>query len=359
MINLLNISDSEDIYQLIWELSESTHGGNLEENAQRMLDAMLPFRQEIANWGRARGTPDAYRAVVDYNLEMAEQCRLTGDEALESSCYTAARLYSRKLLKKTWKLEDFHLVCSIEYMKLNLLWEREDEGSGKMACMQLLNHAHGYANLNPQWDRVEYLEELATIYEVNAKWFGMYDPQGVWHEKCRIQARKLRMYLQSLNHRKELALLRDDYINAAQRYMNSYGDWDLKQARACLKRALNLMKRNPRLPHTRYLLPSCYDRIAQTYVEEEEYARIKTKQVYSEEKRVADRTKSKDYHLKALDAWLAFLRYQQRTGNKMDVTAMCLRDCYEALAEDFGCLPGEKNGKKAEKYRQKAAQIKT
>lgn len=359
MVNLLNLNGPEDVYELINDVADGARGGSQEGIVLRQLEMMRPYRQEILAWAQIDETAEKLQAALRYLLEMADLCGYLGRAQEEKQLHKQAIRLAKQILELTGDLEDFQQLCSVMHRQLNLMWYLEDEMGGKLACTRFLDSAQMYYAAHREWNRQEFLEELARIYGANAKWYGVYDRNGAWHALCTMRAQRIRLYLDQLRSREDLVNLRGSLFDAAARYMDEHSKyWNPREARACLLRALSLMKRNPKLPHTRYLLPSCYDRIARTYVAEEEYARIKTKRVYTDERRIADRTKSRDYQLKALDAWLAFLRYQQRTGNKMEVTAMCLRECYEALAEDFGCLPGEKNEKKAEKYRQKAAEVK-
>ena len=62
MINLLNLTDAEDIYSLMAGLAEDAHGGSMDQCAQRQLDAMEPFRVEICAWARGKGDPEAKQA---------------------------------------------------------------------------------------------------------------------------------------------------------------------------------------------------------------------------------------------------------------------------------------------------------
>ena len=356
MINLLNLTDAEDIYSLMAGLAEDAHGGSMDQCAQRQLDAMEPFRVEICAWARGKGDPEAKQAALSYLLEMAELCAHLGDEEREAMLYGHAKQFARDILAENDTQEDFQQLCRITYRQLAIYWENQQEMPGKTTCNYLLRLARTLYSMHPEWDRQECLEELAKIYGINAKWYGTYDRNSAWHTLCVVRAEKIRLYLDQLRCRKDLANLRDSLFDAAERFMDEYWEWDPKQARRCLIQALNLMKRNPWLSLNGYLIATAYDRIARTYESEEEYARI-NRLDYSAQKRISSRRTAKDYRLKALDPWLNFLRHRERQKLDVSVARMCLRDCYEALAEDFGSLPGEKNAAKAKKYRQKADQI--
>ena len=56
MINLLNLTDAEDIYSLMAGLAEDAHGGSADQCAQRQLDAMEPMLRE----GCAGQLPEIY-----------------------------------------------------------------------------------------------------------------------------------------------------------------------------------------------------------------------------------------------------------------------------------------------------------
>ena len=356
MINLLNLTDAEDIYSLMAGLAEDAHGGSADQCAQRQLDAMEPFRAEICAWARGNGDPDAKQAALSYLLEMADLSAHLGDGEREGRLYAAAKQFARDILVETDSLEDFQQLCRVTYRQLAIYWDEQQEMPGKTTCNYLLQLARTMYRMHPEWDRQECLEELAKIYGINAKWYGTYDRNSAWHTLCVVRAKKIRLYLDHLHCRKDLEDLRDSLFDAAERFMDEYWDWDPKQARQCFIQALNLMKRNPWLSVNGYLTASAYDRIAQTYESEEEYARINELE-YSSGKRISSRCKAKDYRLKSLNLWLNFLRHRERQKLDTGVARMCLRDCYEALAEDFGCLPGEKNAAKAKKYRQKAEEI--
>ena len=360
MINLLNLTDAEDIYSLMADLAEDAHGGDAETCARRQLDTMEPYRPEICKWARSADDVLARQAALSYLWKMAELCRQLGDEEREFRLYSEAKHFARDILAENDDLEAFLQLCQLSYRQLAIYWEREQEFPGKTTCNYLLRLARTLYAAHPEWNRQRCLEELARIYDLHAKWYGMYcnegDRNGAWHVLCRVRAGKIRLYLNRLQSRDELVTLRQNLFDAAERYMDVYWDWDLKQARGCLLQALNLMKRNPKLPNTNYLTAAAYERIARTYEEEEEYARIKQLE-FPEQKRIACREKAKEYRIREMNAWMHFLAYRQRRGLDTDVARMCLRDCYEGLAEDFSCLPGEKNAAKAKKYRQKAEDL--
>ncbi len=359
-MNLLNLSSPEDIYELMNDVAEAAGGGSLDENTRRQLEIMDSYREEIANCVREKGTEEWLQAALSYVLEMADLCCHLDEPQLEKNLIGQAKVFAKRILEQNGDLESFQQFCRVMHHQLSILWYEEDELAGKTTCSYFLTTARMCYAAHPEWNKEEFLEELAKIYGVNAKWFGILhnieDRNRAWSTLCTVRSGRIRLYLDTLRCRKDLENLLQNLLDASARYMDPYWDWDLKQARCCLFQALNLMRRNPKLPNICYLTASVYDRIACSYADEEEYARIKGL-AFSEQKRIACRTKAKEYRVKALNAWLNFLAYRQRNDLDTDVARMCLRDCYEGLAEDCGCLPGEKNAAKAKKYRQKAEAV--
>ena len=359
-MNLLNLSSPEDIYELMNDVAEEARGGSLDDSTRRQLEIMDSYRLEIATCVREQGTEEWLQAALSYILEMADLCCHLDESYLEKDLIDQAKVLAKRLLERSGDLESFQRFCRVMHRKLSLLWYEEDELAGKTTCGYFLATARMFYRAHPEWNREEFLEELAKIYGVNAKWFGIIrnvqDCNRAWSTLCTVRSGRIRLYLDTLRCRKDLENLLQNLLDASAHYMNPYWDWDLKQARSCLFQALNLMKRNPWLPNSSYLTATAYGCLARTYEEEEEYARIKHLE-FPEQKRIACRAKARAYRIRELNGRISFLAYRQRSGLDTDVAVMCLRDCYEGLAEDCSCLPGEKNAKKAEKYRQKAEEL--
>lgn len=356
-MNLLNLSSPEDIYELMSDVARETRGGTLDDCTRRQLEILQSYRKEIVSCVREWGTEGWIQAALCYVLEMADLCCHLDEADMEKELIGQAKVLARRLLDRDGDIDSFRQFCRVMHRQLNLLWYEEDELAGKTTCGYFLATARMCYAAHPEWNKEEFLDELAQIYGVNAKWFGVYDRNGAWHTLCVLRANQIRLYLDTLRCRKDLEKLLQSQFDAAYRFMDRYGpDWDPKQARTCMLRALHLLRRNPKLPNRCYLMASVYDRVAAAYEEEEEYARSRHLD-FPEQKRISDRAKARDYRMKAMDGWLNFLRQRQHDHLDTDVARMCLRDCYEGLAEDFSCLPGEKNAAKAEKYRRKAESV--
>lgn len=356
MINLLNLTDPEDAYLLISDIAEEARGRSIDEITQRQLEGMLLYLDEVNRWAQHGEDAEALYAGVAYNLELADLCSHLDEEEQEAVSIIQAFLLATKLMKVRGTLHDFELLCRVIYRRMNLFWYQEDEKSGKRLCHHLCAEAWTYSRAHPEWDRKGFLEELAKIYEENAKWYGKFSPEESWHQVCRIRGQRLRLYLARLQEREMLVQLRQDHFNAAGRYRDSYHDWDLKKARSHLNSALNLMKKHPKLPHTCYLRAAAYEGIAWTYVEEEDYART-MKLPFSPEKREHSLLRAKEYQVKALDAYLAWRDYLLRRGENPAAALEGLRYCYIDLADICEMISGEKNARKAEKYRRLAAKL--
>ena len=349
---LLNLNTPDDVRQLMRAADEEAWGGTEDAFHRRKLVFMEAYREEVVSWADRVGSWKAGSAALNYIMEMADLCCDLGETEAENSLLTQAMDISRRIMEETGDLVDFRYFCRVHHRYLTNLWSEDNFRVGREVCDQLLETARKWYKNNTVWNKKAflqgYLEELARAYQVGSRWY-----EAPRASVCLLRGEKLRLYLDTCRCREVIKGLQLQLYHTARYYLDRTLDWDPKQARACVVQLLNLMKRNPGLPLNPNMIPQAYDLLAQTYEAEEAFA-LASHREFPQRQRINSRTRAKDCRLKAMDAWLNLMEKYRREGNSAGALKASLRGCYEALAEDFSCLPGEKNARKAEKYRARA-----
>lgn len=346
---LLNLNTPDDVRKLMRAADEEAWGGTEDGLHRRKLEFMEVYREEVVAWADRSGNWRADSAALAYIMKMADLCCNLGEAEAENSLLILAMGLSRRIMEKTGDLADFQYFCRVHRLYLSNLWSEDNFQAGRAVCDALLDTARKWYKNNTAWNKKAflegYLEELAKAYKEGSLWY-----DSVWASECLLRERKIRLYLDTLRCREDLKVLQLQLYHTAGYYLNRKLDWDPGRAREQAVRLLNLMKRNPKLPLNPNMTPQAYDLLAESYEAEEEFALAEQRE-FSQRQRIKSRAKARDYRLKAMDAWLNLIGKHEREKNGVRVADSALRNCYKALAEDFSCLPGEKNARKAEKYR--------
>lgn len=305
------------------------------------------YRPEIVAFVRRQNTPKFQIVQTDIDTDMARLLLRKGDpEAAEEAkdiLLDVAEFRAEWLRKADhptlWlhQAECYHMISQCAYLLGDILRAQTYCSLCHEACREIAKHQPGPMILDEQ------LDMLCTMYRNMDKLFSDAE------ETCKIvQGLQARVRLQrclrwralreardrELGLAKELEKLGMEYANGITRYQ-----WD--RARECYSKAIAITRCHLKEVYGRGLVELWLD-LGDVW------------ESYGDEKSLL---KAKDCYVKGLDAAKWWLGKCIRTESYEVPARVLLQECYEYLAEVCEKLPGEKNARKAEKYRRLAESV--